>query len=172
MPRAQSKGHLRWTLITTPPANPEAPTAEELNAGIYASCNILDSDFSWTATDSDKIADSAQCDTGNSNAIGASNYSVGFSVFRYFDEAGAADDVEDAVFQAVKQKGTELYAYARETGKLSTEQWAAGDEIYLGGRFVVDSPQQPSDMGGWQKRRVPGEMQRAWENIEVAPAAP
>lgn len=171
MPRAQSKGRTRFTILTTPPADPAAPTAAELNAGIYVSCNILDSDFAWSAADSDKIAESAQCATNNSNAIGASNYTVGFSVFRYFDEDGAADDVEDAVFQAVKVKNTELYGYARETGKLSTEDWETGDEIYLGGQFVVDTPQQPSDMGGWIKRRVPGEMQRAYDNIVVAAGA-
>jgi hypothetical protein len=169
MPRSLADGHTKFTILTTKPADPEAPTATELEAGIDASCSVLASDFTWGATDSDKIAEKALCVTNNANAIGASNYQVGYTPFRYFDETtGEGDPTEgDDVFDASKVKGTTLWGYARKTSKKSTDPWVAGDEIYLGGEFATDEPQPPSDLGGYIKWRVPGEMQAAWPWITV-----
>jgi len=173
MPRSLADGKTKFTILTTAPVDPTAPTVTELNAGIDASCAILSSDFLWGATDSDKIAEKALCTTNNANAIGASNFQVGVTPFRYFDATTgeSADDEGDDVFQALKVKGTTLWGYARKTSKSSTDAWAEGDEIYLGGEFVTDEPQPPSDLGGFVKWRVPGEMQTAWPFIEVAAAA-
>lgn len=172
MPRSLADGHIKFTILTTKPANPAAPTVTELTAGIDVSCNILSSDFAWSATDSDKVAEKALCTEGNANAIGASNYSAGATFFRYFDTTTKnAHSTEDAGFAAVKVKGTTLWGYARQTAKKSTEAWAASDEIYLGGEFVTDVPQLPSDMGGWIKRRVPFEIQSAYDNITAAAGA-
>lgn len=167
MPRVLADGKTKFTILTTKPADPGAPTATELNAGIDLSCNVLTSDFNWSATDSDKIAEKALCDVGNSNAIGASNYTTGFTLWRYFLTAGGADTAADAGFTAVKEKGTTLWAYARETDKDSTEDWAAGDDIYLGGEVINDTPQR-LDGTGFIKRRIPLEAQRMYDNIEVA----
>jgi len=169
MPRSQADGHTRTTILLEEPANPDAPTAAELNAGIFISCNILDSDFTFGATDSDKIAEKAQCEINNSNSLGASNFEAGITPFRYFSGAGASAPSEgDDVFQAVREKGTELWMYSRRTSKLSTAVWATSDEIYLGARVVVDEPQPPSDRGGFIKWRVPMEVQSAYPQITVA----
>lgn len=172
MPRSLADGHLKWTILTTKPVNPAAPTAAELNAGIDASCNVMKSDFAWGATDSDKVAEGALCEVANSNSLGASNYAAGVTVFRYYAVDGTSDaDGEDKAYQAMKTKGTTLWGYARETGKFSTDPWAANDEIYLGAEFITDQPQPPSDRGGFQKRRIPLEIQRGYEQIEVAAGA-
>jgi hypothetical protein len=171
MPTARSlaDGHIKFTILTTKPTNPAAPTVAELNAGIDASCNILDSDFLWGATDSDKVAEKALCTINNANALGASNYQAGVTPFRYYDTTTKAPDVTaDAVFQALKVKGTTVWGYARKTGKPSSAAWAATDEIYLGAEVATDSPQAPSDGGGWIKFRVPMEVQNAWEFIAAA----
>lgn len=170
MPRVLADGKIKFTLLTTEPVDPAAPTATELNAGIDLSCKVLSSDFNWSATDSDKIAEKALCDEGNSNAIGASNYSVGFTLWRYYLAEGGVDATEDAGFAAVQDKGATLWGYARRTDVAATEDWATGDEVYLGGEFTTDTPQVPGDAGGWLKWRVPGEMQRAWPFITVAGA--
>lgn len=171
MPRSLADGRTKFTILVVEPVNPEAPTAAELNAGIDASCNILQSDFNWTATDSEKVAEKALCDQNNSNAIGAGNYNVGFTVWRYFDATTLdADAVADAVFDAVRAKGTEFWGYARETAKESTADWVAGDEIYLAGRVLSDNPQRPEN-GGFIKRRIPLEMQSAYDDIVVAAGA-
>lgn len=173
MPKSLADGHIKFTLLTTEPEDPAAPTVTELNAGIDASCNILASDFTWGATDSDKIAERALCDLSNKNAIGAGNFQAGITPFRYFTSVtGAPDPIEDAVFEAVKVKGTEVWGYARKTGKVSTAPWAEDDEIYLGQKVLTDEPQPPSDAGGYIKMRVPMEPQESWPFITVAPATP
>lgn len=172
MPRSLADGHIKLTLLTTKPEDPAAPTAAELNAGIDVSCEILASDFTWTAADSDKIAEKALCDESNANALGASNFTAGLTFFRYFDEVTKnADETEDAGYQASKVKGTTLWGYARETAKKSIEAWAAADEIDLGLEIVTDAPQRPSQGGGYIKRRIPMEPQRGWQDITVAEGA-
>ena len=172
MPKSLADGHTKFTILLEEPVNPAAPTAAELNAGIDASCNILASDFTWSATDSDKVAEKALCDTSNSNAIGAGNYQAGVTPWRYIDAAtGAIDETEDEVFQALKVKGTTVWGYIRQNGKLASAVWATGDEIPLGMEVLTDTPQQPSDRGGFLKMRVPMEPQRGWDFIEVAAGA-
>lgn len=169
MPRSLADGKTKFTILTTKPANPAAPTVAELEAGIDASCNVLSSDFTWGATDSDKVAEKALCVENNANSLGASNYQAGFTPFRYFDATtGAPDPTADEVFETAKVKGTTLWGYARRTGKKATEAWAADDEIFLGAEIVTDEPQPPSDMGGFIKYRVPAEVQSAYPFIKVA----
>ena len=52
-------GKTKFTVLTTKPANPAAPTAAELNAGIQLADHVLTSDFSFGAVDSDKVAEKA-----------------------------------------------------------------------------------------------------------------
>lgn len=162
-------GHIKLAVLTTSPANPAAPTVTELNAGIDASSKVLISDFVWGATDSDKVAERALTDINNVNAIAASNFQAGISIWRYFNAAtGVADPTDDALWTAVKTKGTTLWLYARQTGKLATAAWASADEIYLGGSVVTDNPQLPGDAGGFIKRRIPLEPQQMYPNIAAA----
>ncbi|GAW54746.1 hypothetical protein [Nocardioides sp. PD653] len=169
MPKSLADGHVKLTILTDEPANPAAPTASELNAGIDFSCAVLASDFNWSATDSDKVAERALCDTSNKNAIAASNFQAGLTLFRMFDAVtGAVDETEDEAFQTVKAKGTTVWGYVRENGKLATAAWAAGDEIALGLEVLTDNPQRPQNAGGYIKRRVPLEPQKGWPEIEVA----
>src|SRR5690606_41634403 len=131
MPRVLADGKIKFTILTSAPADPAAPTASELNEGIDLSCKVLSSDFNWTATDSDRIAEKALCDEGNANAIGPSNYSVGFTLWRYYLAEGGIDASADAGFAAVKEKGTTLWGYARRTDTPATEAREDGDDIYL-----------------------------------------
>lgn len=169
MPKSLAEGHIKVAILTTAPANPASPLLAELNAGIDASLRILASDFTFSPTDSDKVAEKALADLNNINALGASNYQAGITIWRYFNAAtGVADPVEDALWTACRTKGTRLWIYARETGKLATAAWAATDEIYLGGELLVDSPQRLQEVGGYIKRRIPLEPQAMYENIAAA----
>lgn len=170
MARVLADGKTKFTILTTAPANPAAPTATELNAGIDLSCDILSSDFTWGATDSDKIAEKALCDEGNANAIGASNYAGGFTLWRKFLTAGGFDDANETGWAAVKEKGATLFGYARQMDKESTAAWVAADEIYLGAEFITDTPQR-TDGTGFIKFRCPVEIQRGYPFIEVAAGA-
>lgn len=173
MPKSLAEGHTKVAVLTTKPLDPENPTEDELEAGINAACNILASDFLFTATDSDKVGEKALCDTNNANALGASNFQAGMTPFRYFDATTGLPLplTEDKLFEAMKVKGTELWIYARKDGNLEEEPWAAGQEIYLGQHVITDEPQAPSEQAGYVKFRVPMESQKGWPFIEVAPAA-
>lgn len=166
MPKSLADGRTKLTILVDEPVNPEAPTITELNAGIDVSCDVLASDFTFGATDSDKVQEKALCEKNNANALGPSNYSMGLTFFRYFDATTKnAHATEDAGFQAVKAKGSEVWAYARENARDSDAAWTTADEIYLGVHAISDVPQPPSDRGGYTKRRVPFEVQSAWDNI-------
>lgn len=169
MPRSLADGKTKFTILTTKPANPEAPTAAELNEGIDLSCDVLSSDFTWGAADSDKVAEKALCVENNANALGASNFTAGFTIFRFFDSTtGAPDTAAEDGFAAVKTRGTTLWGYARRTGKKATATWAASDEIFFGAEVITDNLQPPSDMGGYIKYRVPLEVQAGYPFIAVA----
>ncbi len=173
MPRSLADGKTKLTVLTTAPADPENPTATELEAGIQADPNVLASDFLFGATDSDTVGEKSLRDKNNANALGASNYQAGITVFRYFDEmTGAVDPAEDELFEAVKLKGTELWVYARKSGKDAADVWEAADEFYLGALVITDEPQPPSDLGGYVKFRVPMQVQTAWPFGAVGPAVP
>jgi len=169
MPRSLAAGRRKVTILTTEPVDPEAPTAVELNAGLQASPRILASDFMFGATDSDTIAERALAEENNANALGASNFQFGMTVWRYYDETGASDPTEgDNIYQALKTKGAEVWVYLRETSKRAAEVWAADDEISLGGRVQLDLAQMPEGDSGYIKRRVPGQVQEAWPDIATA----
>jgi hypothetical protein len=169
--RSLAAGRTKFTILTTEPADPENPTATELNAGIQADEFIMKNDFLWGATDSEKIDEPTLRQKNKSNALGEGNYQGGATFFRYWKTAGGADTGtggEDLAFQAVKAKGTTLWGYARHTDKDAEEPWAATDEIYLGAEFTTDEPQRPSDVAGYTKWRVPFEIQEAYPWIAVA----
>lgn len=170
MPRSQADGKTRTVILTDEPVNPAAPTFAELNAGIYISCDIFDSDFTFGATDSDKFAEKAQCEVNNTNAFGASNFEAGITVFRDFGALGVPGP-EDDVFTATKVKGTELWMYSRRTSLSSKTIFAATHEIYLGAKVITDEPQPPSERGGYIKWRVPMEVVEAYPWIAAAAGA-
>lgn len=168
MPKSLEDGHIKFAILTDKPANPAAPTVAELEAGIDASCAILNSDFQWSATDSDKNPEKPLCQENNSNSLGAGNYQTGITLFRQWDstDLGKADATADVAYTAVVVKGTTVWCYARRTGKKSTDAWAADDEIYLGGEVLTDTPQVIQ--GGFIKGRVPMEMQTAYDHISAS----
>ena len=145
---------IKLTFLTTLPANVTAPTATELNAGIDASCLIFADDYSWTATDSERIGERAICEGSASESPGIGNYDLGVTAWRWFDaETGEIDTEADELFEALKVKGTVLWAYERR-GKRHDEDWTTGDEIHLGGAVTTDTP-QVSENTGFVKYRVP-----------------
>ena len=168
MPRSLAEGHRRVMILTEKPSNPAAPTTTELNGGINGSAGvsakILDSDWTFGATDSDKVAEKSLADVNNVNALGSSNLQAGMTIFREFDAStGAPDPTGDALWTATSAKGTTLYVYEREDGQLATDAVGSGD-ILTGMAVLTDEPQKPSDSGGYIKRRIPMEPQEYYGN--------
>lgn len=170
MARVLADGKTKFTICTTKPVNPAAPTVTELNAGLDLSLDVLSSDFTFGAVDSDKVAEKPLGASGNANAIGASNFQAGFTLWRKFATAGGFDEAAETGWAAVKEKGSTVWAYARQMDKLATAAWAATDEIYLGAELTTDTPQR-TDGTGFIKYRIPCEVQTGWPFIEVAAGA-
>lgn len=169
MPRSLADGHEKIAVLTTKPANPAAPTVAELNDGIDAACAILASGWTFGPTDSESFSEPAVCEEVTAESYGRSNGQFSATVFRHFATAtpGQADPVADALFTALKLKGTTVWVYARETAKKSTDPWAADDEIRYGAEVLTDRPQK-ADAGGYIKRVIPGKVQADWTDIEAA----
>jgi hypothetical protein len=166
--RSLALGHRKVAVLTTAPANPLAPTTTELNAGIDGTTRIMADDWVFGATDSDKVQEKSLADVNNINALGASNYDAAMTIFRYFDTVtGQPDATGDALFTATKTKGTLLYIYERETGKLATAAWASTDPVF-GMQVLTDDPQKPGSGDGYVKRRIPMEPQTAYGLVAVA----
>jgi hypothetical protein len=159
MPTTLADARTRLAILTTKPADLAAPTVTELNAGIDASCRILKSDYRLSPTASDTVGDAELCAEGNAVTFGASNYEGSVTPFWYLDEDGKSDVTDDVVYQALKEKGTELWFVERE-GPRYDAAWAAGDvvEVY---EVITDNPQKPSDRAGYIKRVVPLGVQNA-----------
>jgi hypothetical protein len=155
--RLLSDERITLTILTAKPADPLNPKIAELNAvsAINASCLVYADDFTWTATDSERVGERALCETSTSESPGVGAYDLSFTAWRYFDTATLAVDVTaDKLFQAVKVKGTRIYPYVRRGGKKYDAIWAVGDEFQLGGEVLTDTPQSP-DNGGFIKYKIP-----------------
>jgi hypothetical protein len=164
MARVLADGKTKFSVLTTKPVDVANPTAGELNAGYDLSDDILQSDFNWTATDSDKVAERALSQKNNSNALGASNYTTGLTLWRKYLAGGGADVANEAGWAALLAKGSTVWCYARESDKDADDVWANGDPIYMGGEVNTDTPQR-TDGSGFIKRRIPMEPQEMYDNI-------
>lgn len=167
--RSLATGHKRISIMTAPPSNPEAATLAELNAGIGAACRIAASS-KLGASDDNTVNDPALCDTVAADVPTTSKYDGQFDIFRYFDPATKNPEtgVGDAVFQAMRKRGTTLYIAVRETLKESTEEWAATDPYQL--YEVVTGTPQDVESDGFIKKSVKLYVQQAWEDGVVAAA--
>jgi hypothetical protein len=167
--RMLSKGRTKVAVLTTKPADPAKPTVTELDAGIEASCKIPSSMWTWRAGDPTTETDSPLCVESDNEVPVADKYDTGFGVYREFAAEGGFDPLEDALFEAVRVRGTTLWVYARKTDKLSKEAWAADDEIYLGGELLTGTPKNVE--GGFIKFEVPLFAQNMHNFIKVGAAA-
>lgn len=170
MPKTLADARTRLAILTVAPADTtlKAVTATELDAGIDASCRIMKSDYRLSPAASDTVDDTELCSEGNAVTYGASNYEGSVTPFWYLDETGVSDAAEDEVYQALKEKGTELWFVERE-GPRYDQEWAADDaiEVY---RVITDNPQKPADRAGYIKRTVPLGVQKAEINAAVTTA--
>ncbi|MDQ0679084.1 hypothetical protein QFZ30_002466 [Arthrobacter pascens] len=165
-------GKTKFTIMTTKPVGwaTKTVTVTEANAGLDLSLDVLSSDFTFAAVDSDKVAEKALGASGNANAIGASNYQLAFTLWRKFATAGGFDTAAETGWAALKVKGATLYAIARQMDKEATTPWVATDEIYLAAEFTTDTPQR-TDGTGFIKYRIPTEVQTGYPFIAVAAGA-
>lgn len=167
-------GRIKLSIMSVKPADPYHPTQEELEAGIDAAMRVLSSDFKLGATASDTVNEKPVGAEGNVSVLTTSNYEATLTAFRYFDgqgkaETGAAGEIGDAVFQALKVKGSRVWIAKRFTSKKSTAAWATGDEVEV--YEIVTDNATDAEATGYIKKRVPVSVEDAWLNGTVGPAA-
>lgn len=168
--KSLADGHTKLAVLATKPVNPEAPTITELKAGIDASCRIAKSPYTLGPTTSETVNDPELCVDVNSTVYGASNFEGQIAPFRYFDDKTGQVDVEgDVVYQALKTKGTEVWLVERESGKKSTDEWAAGDDVSVY-RVLLDNPKK-SDRTGYVKNIIDLAVQEGHLNAKVGAGA-
>lgn len=166
-------GNVKVVLLAAAPANKNAITvAEATGEGARdMSCNILSSDFDLGPTGSDTISEKPLCAKGNGQALGPSNYSGGFTVYRYFDPiTGQADETDDWAWTAVREKGTTLHILVRETAKDSDLPIVATDE-YRYYEAMTDDPSR-GDRTGYVKWRINLAVQDAALDKEIVASTP
>lgn len=180
MPRSLADARKRIAILSTKPADPEAPTIAELDGGLHASCRIVASTYNVGPSASETVDEKAVCEEGNVQALSTSNYAAEFDIFRYFDETtglpeegtvGSDENIGDQLYQMLKTKGTTVWLYEREIGKKSLEPFVAGEPLE-GYELLIDNPQKPQDQGGFIKRHIVGLPQKAWLDAEVAGTTP
>lgn len=166
--KSLADGHQKLTILTTPAANPLAPTAIELNAGVDISAAVLASDFAWGATASDSVQEQVLIDATNAAAYGASNWQASVTLMRFFDSSTSqVSTAGDVAYQTLKTQGTQVWGYLRENGKLATAAWATGDDA-VALRVITDNAQRPSNGGGFIKRTIPLAVQEGHNDVTVA----
>ena len=158
MPKQLSDLHISVARVDTAPADPNAVTAAEFDAGVRLECRIMD--FRLSPTASDTISQSELCTATNAQVPTRSNYEGSVTVFRYLDEDGLADAANDVAWEAFKEKGTVHHLIVRE-GPSHEDDGAAGQE-YSYYEVIQDNPQVPADRGGFIRREIPLYVQRAF----------
>ena len=150
---------IRLTILTTPPEDINAITDAELAAGIDASCQVAKNGSRFSAAASATFSDPALCEE-DVEIFGSGTYEATITPFWYLNpEDGSYAEADNPVYEAVREKGTEL-TYVWRYGPRYEQPWADGDryDAYIG---ISDNPQVPTETGGWIKRTVPVAVQRA-----------
>lgn len=158
----------KFTILTEKPVDEANPTAAELNAGIEACLKVAEEGFVHSAADSTTVEFKAVCGD-REQVFTDSNFTLTMSVVREYLAAGGVDPTGDALFAALKERGTTFWSYGRLTDKPALDPWEAGDEFYLGSKNTTDHPQTPTG-GGWIMFPIPCTVQAGWPFGTVAGA--
>ena len=155
MPRTLADKRERWVILTTAPADPNAVSAAEANAGIRAECKLLASGTRLSATASDTVNEESFCESTNAPVPTRDNGEANFTVFRYIDpETGLPVTLEDDIFAALTPKGAEVHVL-KSKGPDVDLTFADGQPYDLF-RVIVDNKQDPTERGGYIKDVIPG----------------
>jgi len=159
MPKTLADERIAVRLLPTAPANPNAITVAEYNAGIPLECRIMAGEYRLSPSGSDTINQAELCEGVNATTYGRSNYDASMTVFRYLTAAGLSDEANDVAWDATRDKGTTLHLVERE-GPVHDAAAAATQE-YSYFEVVTDDPQKPQDRTGFIRAVIPLGVQRA-----------
>lgn len=133
------------------------PTVAELAASENVSDRVFLNDTYFRAANSESITDPFL--NGDQNqAWGADNWEAQVAVARFFED-GKPSTTQDALFEAVREKGT-VNVWATRKGVKWDAEVAADQEFSI---FICagDTPQEPQANSGYEKVISPQAVQRA-----------
>lgn len=172
MPRMLADKKRTLWLLESLPADPGAPTAEEINGGQVASCSVGNAGFELGAGSPNTVNDGSQCEGESAETPTNKTYNASMNVFRFYDpETGQIAVSEDFLYQAMKEFGSELIFAFRDGGKAHTEDAEDGDEISIY-KCTAGGMGRATDTQGWQKRVAHVTVQDAWEDKWVGGTPP
>ena len=157
MPLYNSDGRRKLVLLASTPADTAAIPVATANAGTDISGWTLKSSMVNVSSGSDTFDASVWSSRGNATAFGASNLDGNFVIIhREYDAATLQPDAtDDATWASLKVKGTTVRLLTRNSAKLSTAAFTAGDE-YRYAEYVTDDPiAEGPDDGSYIKFRIP-----------------
>lgn len=159
----------RWVFLTTKPADPDAVTATEAEAGVRAEC-FLTTNSTLTPTGSTTVSEAAICDGFVAPVPNDRQGEGSLEIFRDLDpETGLPIASGDEVFAAVATFGTRLWIL-KSTGPLYTEAFTDGHPYSLY-EVVTDEPADPATLEGHIKNQVPLFIHNMWTNKVIAAGA-
>lgn len=168
MPRQLSDERIAVVVLDGPPADPNAITTAEFDAGTHVECRIMSGEYRLTPSGSETVNQSELCSGVNAVTFGKSNYDATITIFRYLTGAGAADGANDVAWETFKTKGTTLHIVDREGPEHDAP--GAEDQEYSYFEVVTDDPQVPTDRAGFIRRTVPLGVQNAALNKKLVTA--
>ena len=155
----------RWVLLTTKPADPDAVTSTEANAGIRGECHLT-TNSRLSPTGSATIQEAAICEGTAASVPTDRQFEGNLEVFRDMDpDTGLPEASGDEVFGALAEFGTRLWIL-KSVGPEYTEDFVEGHPYSLY-EVVTDEPQDPTDRNGSIKNVVPLHVQNAWTNNAI-----
>lgn len=161
-------GRTRLVWVATPPQDPSNPTVQELEDGVDLTCLMVTS-YEVRADTSDTVNEKAVCDRNNVVTVTAGNFMGSFVLFRQWDDAAEAWDVDIDPSHLFPEAGLLGHFYRRE-GPEYEVPWTADQEIE-GFRFMTDNPQFAGGTDqGYQKATVPLH-QQGWMDQSATVAA-
>lgn len=166
MPKMLADGNDTLWVLDTLPADPEAPTATEINAGENASCVVGKSGFVLGAGAPTTASDAPLCTEGEMQIPVSKTYEATMNVYRFFDESGQIDPTDDFFFDALREFGSEVILAYRDGGKKHTEDAAEDDEISIY-KVISGGMGRATDRSGYSKRVAHVSVTEAWEDVAV-----
>jgi Bacterial Ig-like domain (group 2). len=143
MPTRQlSNGHITVWWVTSI-ADPAAPTAAEINAGLNLSEAISWNNFELGSSGSADVDDRSIVDVGNAISRGFPDFAATLAFFREKNASDSASIYEQA-FQLFKQPGLAGFLVVRYGQALPTAV-AAADQIVSVYKFITDKPSDDTE---------------------------
>lgn len=151
--------------MSTKPADPEAVTLTEIEAGVRAEC-FLTTNTRLSATGSATVTEASLCDSASAQTPATRQWEGSFEVFRDLDpDTGLPVAGGEPVLDVLDSFNEKFWAL-RARGPLYTEPFAAGQPYKLF-EVVPDAGQDPSSREGNFKEVFPVFIHNEWKG-EVA----